>query len=100
AAAESLGHAILHASRGGDLRQERRAASAYALTSTYGPTPVDEALARCAEVAERVFGDRQTEAFVQCLAAHLHALRGEFDRSRALCATARAIFEELGARMD
>ena len=100
AAAESLGHAILHASRGGDLRQERRAASAYALTSTYGPTPVDEALARCAEVAERVSGDRQTEAFVQCLAAHLHALRGEFDRSRTLCATARAMFEELGARMD
>ena len=51
AAAESLGKAIEHARAAGDIRQERRASTAYALTSATGPTPVEEALERCAEVA-------------------------------------------------
>jgi len=100
AAAEAMGLAIEHARRAGDLRQERRASTAYALTSTYGPTPVDEALARCTAVAQRASGDRQAEATVQCLAAHLHALRGDFELSRELCARSRALFEDLGLPMD
>ena len=66
------------------MRQERRASTAYALTSAHGPTPVDEALERCAAVAERVAGDRQAEAAVLCVAAHLEAMRGEFALSRDL----------------
>jgi ATP/maltotriose-dependent transcriptional regulator MalT len=100
AASMALGQAVEHARAVGDVRQERRASTAYALISAYGPTPVDEALERCAEVSERVTGDRQAEAAVLCVAAHLEAMRGAFDLSRALCLQARQIFEELGLRVE
>jgi ATP/maltotriose-dependent transcriptional regulator MalT len=99
-AAASLGQAIEHAREGNDIRQERRASTAYALTSAYGPTPVDEALQRCAEVADRVAGDRQAEAAVLCVAAHLEAMRGQFDLARQLCRESRRLFEELGLRVE
>ncbi|MFL5955037.1 MAG: AAA family ATPase [Gaiellaceae bacterium] len=99
-AAAALGKAIEHARLGNDIRQERRASTAYALTSAYGPTPVGEALERCARVAERVAGDRQAEAAVLCVAAHLEAMRGEFDLARELCAASRRLFEELGLRVE
>jgi ATP/maltotriose-dependent transcriptional regulator MalT len=100
AAATALGQASRHARAAGDVWQERRASTAYALTSAYGPTPVDEALERCAEVAERVAGDRQAEAAVLCLAAYLEAMRGAFDLSRTLYDQSRRLFEELGLRVE
>jgi class 3 adenylate cyclase/predicted ATPase len=100
AAASALGHAIDHARAAGDVRQERRASTAYALTLTLGPTPVAEALERCAEVSERVAGDRQAEAAILCLVAHLEAMRGDFERSRALYTESRRLFEELGLRVE
>ena len=99
-AAAALGKAIEHAREGNDIRQERRASTAYALTSAYGPTPVEEALERCAEVADRVAGDRQAEAAVLCVAAHLEAMRGQFDLARQLCGESRRLFEELGLRVE
>ena len=99
-AATALGRAIEHARAAGDVRQERRASTAYALTSAHGPTPVDEALERCAAVAERVAGDRQAEAAVLCVAAHLEAMRGEFALSRDLYDQSRRLFEELGLRVE
>jgi class 3 adenylate cyclase len=99
-AAASLGQAIEHARAGNDIRQERRASTAYALTSAYGPTPVEEALERCGEVADRVAGDRQAEAAVLCVAAHLEAMRGQFDLARQLCSESRRLFEELGLRVE
>jgi class 3 adenylate cyclase/tetratricopeptide (TPR) repeat protein len=100
AAATALGQAVEHARTAGDVRQERRASTAYALISAYGPTPVTEAIERCADVYERVTGDRQAEAAVLCVTAHLEAMRGAFDLSRALCVQARRIFEELGLRVE
>ncbi|MFZ1880444.1 MAG: adenylate/guanylate cyclase domain-containing protein [Gaiellaceae bacterium] len=100
AAATSLGLAIEHARAAGDVRQERRALTAYALTSAQGPTPVAEAIERCAEVAERVAGDRQAEAAVLCLVANLEAMRGDFELSRTLSAQSRRLFEELGLRVE
>ncbi len=100
AAAESLGSAIEHARAAEDVRQERRASTAYALTSANGPTPVDEALERCAEVAEGVAGDRQAEALILCVTAHLEAMRGSFEVGRDLCAQSRRRLEELGLRVE
>ncbi len=100
AAATSLGLAIEHARSAGDVRQERRSLTAYALTSTHGPTPVIEALERCADVTKRVAGDRQAEAAVLCLAAHLEAMRGDFELSRKLSDQSRRLFEELGLRVE
>ena len=99
-AADALGQAIEFAREAGDTRQERRASTAYALTSANGPTSVEEALARCANVATRVAGDGQAEALILCVVAHLEAMRGSFDVSRDLCARSRKRLEELGLRMD
>ena len=100
AAAESLGKAIEHARAAGDIRQERRASTAYALTSATGPTPVEEALERCAEVAEGVAGDRQAEALILCVTATLEAMRGSFEVARDLCAQSRRKLEELGLQVE
>ncbi len=100
AASAALGRAVEHARAAGDVRQERRASTGYALLSAYGPTPVSEALERCVEVSERVVGDRQAEAAVLCVVAHLEAMRGAFELSRALCVQARQLFEELGLRVE
>jgi class 3 adenylate cyclase len=99
-AARALEQAIACARRAGDVRQERRASTQYALTVVYGPTPVDIGTTRCEEIAERVRGDRQAEAAMLCVLAQLVAMQYEFDRARDLYRRARAMFEELGLRVD
>jgi tetratricopeptide (TPR) repeat protein len=99
-AARALEQAIGCARSAGDVRQERRASTQYALTVVYGPTPVDIGTTRCEEIAERVRGDRQAEAAMLCVLAQLVAMQYEFDRARDLYTRARAMFEELGLRVD
>jgi ATP/maltotriose-dependent transcriptional regulator MalT len=100
AAVAALARAIEHARRAGDLRQERRASTQYALIAVYGPTPVEECIIRCEEVAKRVEGDRQAEAAVVCVLGQLEAMRGDFERARELYRAALATFEELGLPVD
>jgi predicted ATPase/class 3 adenylate cyclase len=99
-AVAALERSIEHARRAGDVRQERRASTQYALAAVYGPTPVSECIARCEEVTERVEGDRQSEGAVLCVLAQLEAMRGEFDRARELCGRALAVCDELGLPVD
>ena len=80
----------------GDLRQERRNASSFAVAAVYGPTPVEAAIAECSRIAADATGDRRTEGLVLGALAHLEAMRGEFDRARDLSAQARSTLEELG----
>jgi ATP/maltotriose-dependent transcriptional regulator MalT len=91
-----VGRAAAHARAAGDLRQERRNASSFAVAAVYGPTPVPEAIAECSRIAADATGDRRTEGLVLGALAHLEAMRGEFDRARELSARARSILEELG----
>jgi class 3 adenylate cyclase/tetratricopeptide (TPR) repeat protein len=100
AAVAALARAMEHARRAGDVRQERRASTQYALIAVYGPTPVEECIVRCEEVAKRVEGDRQAEAAVVCVLGQLEAMRGDFERARELYRTALATFEELGLPVD
>jgi class 3 adenylate cyclase/tetratricopeptide (TPR) repeat protein len=100
AAAAALDRAIEHAQRAGDVRQVRRASTQYAVAAVYGPTPVEECIARCEEIATRVEGDRQAEAAVVCVLGQLEAMRGDFDRARDLYRRALATFEELGLHVD
>ncbi len=99
-AADALEQAIGCARRAGDARQERRASTQYALAAVYGPTPVEDCIARCEEVTGRVAGDRQAEAAVVCVLAQLEAMRGDFDRARELYGSALATFEELSLPVD
>jgi predicted ATPase/class 3 adenylate cyclase len=99
-AGKSMERALEHARRAGDVRQERRTSTGYALLLTYGPTPVPDAVALCEEMAERVAGDRQAEAALLCVIGHLRALTGEFEPARELMRTSRALFEELELQVD
>ncbi len=64
-------------------------------TLYYGPTPVDEAEARCLALLEQA-SDRQTEANVTAVLGALRGARGASDEARALTTRARTIFEDLG----
>jgi ATP/maltotriose-dependent transcriptional regulator MalT len=96
---EAAEQIIRHATAAGDVRQQRRGAVAYAICAVQGPTLVPEGIARCEELIESVDGDRRTQAVVQLCLAQLLAMDGHFERARELCATARAVLEELGQRI-
>jgi class 3 adenylate cyclase/tetratricopeptide (TPR) repeat protein len=95
-AAAAVANAMEHARAAGDLRQERRNASSFALAAVYGPTPVPDAIAECSRIVAEATGDRRTEGLVLGALAYLEAMRGEFDRAREVSARARSTFEELG----
>ena len=88
--------AMEHARAAGDLRQERRNASAHAVALVYGPTPVSLAVERCTQIVADAAGDRRTEGLVLAALSHLEAMRGSFGRARELYAKARATLEDLG----
>jgi tetratricopeptide (TPR) repeat protein len=55
-----------------------------ASAATQGPTPVDDAFARCTEILGRLTTNPWAAALVQHQVACLHAMRGEFDRAFVL----------------
>ncbi|MCZ7587951.1 MAG: AAA family ATPase [Gaiella sp.] len=92
--------AIEHARKAGDVRQERRAITAYAGATSLGPTNVDEAIARCESSLEATAGDRQSEGNLLAVLGGLYAMQGASDRARELVGRARALLEELGLDLD
>ena len=90
---------LRHAELAGDRRLQTHAVVATAIAATYGPTPVDEAIARCEELMGRAQASRRSAGIVTAHYALLHAMQGDFERGRALCAEARAILEDAGAWM-
>ncbi|HET7857119.1 MAG TPA: adenylate/guanylate cyclase domain-containing protein [Gaiellaceae bacterium] len=98
-AAEAAQRAGEHARRAGDRRLQTRAASGYAMTALYGPTPVADAIARCEQVLEETWGDKRLEGVVMCLLAPLRAMQGDFDAARGLYSKGRALLEEIGATL-
>ena len=99
-AAKASRHAMEHARRAGDVRQERRAATAYAAAAALGPTLVDEAIDRCEAAMEQTAGDRQSEGYLRAVLAGLYAMQGAFEHARMEAAQSRSIFEELGLQME
>jgi tetratricopeptide (TPR) repeat protein len=89
--------ALAHARRAGRPRQEARASSGFTIALRDGPTPVEEAIARCEEIVSAGLVDRQAEALVLCSLSYLEAMRANFTRARELYAKARAMFVEVGA---
>jgi tetratricopeptide (TPR) repeat protein len=98
ARAEALQRALDHAQRAGDKQQQTTLTAQIALTLVYGPTPVDEAIARCSEFYAAAAGDRALEAGCLSALATLHAMSGDIDQARDECAQARAIYDELGLK--
>ena len=87
---------IEHARAVGDRTREIRILPALATCSTYGPTPVDEAAARCAHLLEVVGGDQKADALIRASLARLEAMRGNFEEARQLYRRSRATLEEFG----
>jgi tetratricopeptide (TPR) repeat protein len=61
-----------------------------------GPTPVNEAVVRCAVLLEKAGADRQAEASIRVALARLEAMRGDFAAARAQLHHVRRHFEEFG----
>jgi class 3 adenylate cyclase/tetratricopeptide (TPR) repeat protein len=99
-AAEASRKAVEHAQLAGDVRQERRAATAYAAAASLGPTLVDEAIDRCEAAMEQTAGDRQSEGHLLAVLAGLYAMQGEFEHARTQTARSRSIFEDLDLHME
>jgi tetratricopeptide (TPR) repeat protein len=88
--------AVFHATRAGDDRQRRRAAVQYAVSATYGPTPVPEAIERCEAILEAADHDRRTSGLVRSLLSRLVAMGGDIARGRALYRDAQRALGETG----
>src|SRR5215204_1465214 len=94
--ADVAARAIEYATLAGDERQRRSAACHYAQVATYGPTPVEEAIAKCEEILSHTEGDMRTQGIVTGLLGRLEAMTGNFERARWLYNAGRAVLEEMG----
>jgi predicted ATPase/class 3 adenylate cyclase len=95
---KALERALVHARRAGDRREEAMILGQLALSLYWGPTPVSEAIARCEEMLAQAGRDPIVEARVMVPLAGLEAMRGGFDRARALYRQSQDILEDLGLR--
>ena len=76
--------------------RRRRSSPCSAFSLYYGPTPVEEAIARCERFLDEVTGDRSLQAAIENTLAGLRAMLGEFDEARRLWLRASSQYEELG----
>jgi ATP/maltotriose-dependent transcriptional regulator MalT len=95
-AAAAVKQAAEHAARANDVRLQARNVSTYTFAAIYGPTPVEEAIEYCEQLAARGLSDRQAEALVLCSLAWLRAMRGDFEPARGLIRVARSLLNDLG----
>ncbi len=84
-----------HARRASNARMERFARTWMAAGYVFGPFPVEEALAWFAENEDLA----AEAAIILSLHGRVEAMRGEFERARALLAAARERTQELGQRL-
>ena len=89
---EAVGHARDHARRAGSARWEGELPAWQGTAMFYGPTPVDDAL--------RWYEEQQLQHPIALTQqAMLEAMRGSFDRARALAASADRSAEEFGQKL-
>ncbi len=89
---EAAGHALEHARRGGSARWEGELPVWQGTAMFYGPTPVDQAL--------RWYEEQQARHPVSLTQqAILEAMRGNFDRARALAGSADEAAAEFGQKL-
>src|SRR5215211_5619060 len=94
---DAFTRALESAERAGDLREEGWILRMLALVYCHGPTPVEQAIARCEEILERGRGHVAIEVSTRAKIAMLEAMRGRFGLARELYRYGRAVGEEFGA---
>ena len=99
ARAVSLEQALAHAQRAADAHDEVGTITALlAQALYYGPTPADQAVARCEELLREAGGDRPLRAALTSTLGGLYAMRGDLELGRSSYADAVAVYDELGLR--
>jgi class 3 adenylate cyclase/tetratricopeptide (TPR) repeat protein len=99
ARASDLEQALKHARRAGDRIEQVQLISLLVQALYYGPTPVDEVIARCEAFLDESGGNRLLEASLTSSLAGLRAMEGGIGDARRLQDAARQIYEELGQRL-
>ena len=99
-AAEAQERALEEARLAGDVRQQSRAATAYAVAAVFGPTSIAEAIERSQEMLAQVSGDRHAEGLLLAYLASLQGMSGSLDEARALLGRGRAMLEDLGLDIE
>jgi len=95
---QALEHALAHARRARDRREEELILTWLGARWCFGPTPVDEAISRCTEMLEQGQGSPWLEAAALVMLAFLTAMRGEFAEARRLNDRSKSIVRELGLK--
>lgn len=95
AAEEAVNAALSHTQALADAYEEDRMLAARCEISQWSPTPINEKLAGCAELAERFVGDRCLLVPILVAQARLRALAGDVDHAWAALAEARTAVDEL-----
>jgi tetratricopeptide (TPR) repeat protein len=80
----------------GDERELFEILAWRACAAPLGPTPVPDAIKRCAEIREQVQGSPLAVAQMLPPFAAVHAMQGDFDLARSLVREANGILGELG----
>jgi class 3 adenylate cyclase/tetratricopeptide (TPR) repeat protein len=88
-----------HARRAADHRGWADSLLWLASSACYGPTPVEDGIARCEAIRAQLRGDRLSQAAVLDSLAGLRAMGGEFETARRLLAERNAVLAELGRTM-
>ena len=99
-AAVAFERALAHADASGDEQEKARAADSLCTALLNGPARVDEAVARAEAIAASAERNVVLRAHVFTSLAGLVAMRGDFERARALYSEAGDVYDELGLRMS
>ena len=93
---DAWARAALHASRADEQWQLFWILGYRATAALYGPTPVRDAIARCAAIREQVRASAVAVAVTLQPLAALHAMLADFDTARSLIRQGDQILEEVG----
>ena len=94
--AQAAQNLIAEAGISGEARLVRQGATAYAVASVLGTTPVAEALGTCQRALEEVQGNRLAEGVVSGALAQLRAMQGDFDEARVRYGEEMRLLADLG----
>jgi hypothetical protein len=96
--AQQLERALDHATHAGEHREVDENMAFLASCLVFGPTPVDEAIARIDEMQSQSVGRLRLEASLLAWGGYLRAMRGEIDEGRRRYRRSRQTLEDLGMR--
>jgi tetratricopeptide (TPR) repeat protein len=99
-AAVAFERALAHADASGDGQEIARVADSLCTALLNGPARVDEAVARAEAILASAGRNVVLRANVSTSLAGLLAMRGDFERARALYRDAGDVYDELGLRMS